>query len=195
MAGCSPRADGSSMVPWPRRSRRWARGPPTQWRRSPVIAPASRSNSPRYHALRGEVWDKALRYCGQAGAKAAGRVADREAVAFFEQALATLENLPETQEMRSMPSTFSSICATRSRCSENCREVSIAFAEPRRWRKPWAIERAWWRSLPRSVTTSGPLPTRIGLSRVLGAALRSRLTSMIPAGKPGADTWWVGSTT
>jgi DNA-binding SARP family transcriptional activator/tetratricopeptide (TPR) repeat protein len=62
--------------------------------------PREQTEQLAYHALRGEVWDKALRYCGQAGAKAAGRVADREAVAFFEQALATLENLPETQEMR-----------------------------------------------------------------------------------------------
>jgi DNA-binding SARP family transcriptional activator len=53
-----------------------------------------------HHALRGEVWDKALRYCWQAGAKAAGRVANGEAVAFFEQALATLEHLPETRELR-----------------------------------------------------------------------------------------------
>ena len=66
----------------------------------PRDRPSEQIEQLAYHALRGEVWDKALRYCGQAGAKAAGRVADREAVAFFEQALATLEHLPETQEMR-----------------------------------------------------------------------------------------------
>jgi DNA-binding NtrC family response regulator/tetratricopeptide (TPR) repeat protein len=53
-----------------------------------------------YHAVRGEAWDKALRYCWRAGAKAAGRMANREAVAFFEQALATLPHLPETRETR-----------------------------------------------------------------------------------------------
>src|SRR5262245_54411049 len=36
-----------------------------------------------HHALRGEVWDKALAYCRQAGAKAAMRSAYREAVAYF----------------------------------------------------------------------------------------------------------------
>ena len=51
-----------------------------------------------HHALRGEVWDKALRYCWQAGAKAAGRVANREAVAYFDQALTALGHLPETRE-------------------------------------------------------------------------------------------------
>src|SRR6266496_4250111 len=40
-----------------------------------------------YHALRGEVWDKALAYCRQAGEKALARSAHREAVASFEQAL------------------------------------------------------------------------------------------------------------
>jgi class 3 adenylate cyclase/tetratricopeptide (TPR) repeat protein len=48
-----------------------------------------------YHALRGEVWDKALAYCRQAGARVAARSAYREAVAYFEQALAALEHLPE----------------------------------------------------------------------------------------------------
>jgi tetratricopeptide (TPR) repeat protein len=47
------------------------------------------------HAMRGEVWDKALKYCQQAGAKAMERSASREAVACYEQALAALEHLPE----------------------------------------------------------------------------------------------------
>jgi tetratricopeptide (TPR) repeat protein len=49
-----------------------------------------------YHALRGEVWDKALCYCQQAGAKAEARSAYREAVACFEQALSVLQHLPES---------------------------------------------------------------------------------------------------
>jgi class 3 adenylate cyclase/tetratricopeptide (TPR) repeat protein len=51
-----------------------------------------------YHALRGEVWDRALSYCWQAGAKAAGRSAHREAVACFEQALDALRHLPESRD-------------------------------------------------------------------------------------------------
>jgi tetratricopeptide (TPR) repeat protein len=46
------------------------------------------------HALRGEVWDKALRYFQQAGAKALARSAHREAVVCFEQALEALAHLP-----------------------------------------------------------------------------------------------------
>jgi class 3 adenylate cyclase/tetratricopeptide (TPR) repeat protein len=51
-----------------------------------------------HHALRGEVWDKAVIYFRQAGDKALARSANREAVACFEQALVALEHLPEGRE-------------------------------------------------------------------------------------------------
>ena len=50
-----------------------------------------------HHALRGEVWDKALAYCRQAGEKAMARSAHREAAGYFEQALGALAHLPETR--------------------------------------------------------------------------------------------------
>jgi len=50
-----------------------------------------------YHALRGEVWDKALAYSRQAGEKAMAQSAHREAVRYFEQALRALAPLPETR--------------------------------------------------------------------------------------------------
>src|SRR5262249_50729943 len=50
-----------------------------------------------HHAVRGEVWDKALPYCRQAGARAFARAALREAAA-FEQALAALGHLPESRD-------------------------------------------------------------------------------------------------
>ena len=53
-----------------------------------------------HHALRGELWDKALAYCRQAGEKAMARSAHREAVAYFEQALSALSHLPERRETR-----------------------------------------------------------------------------------------------
>jgi class 3 adenylate cyclase/tetratricopeptide (TPR) repeat protein len=52
-----------------------------------------------HHALRGEVWDKALAYCRQAGEKAMARSAYREAVGSFEQALSALRHLPEQRDM------------------------------------------------------------------------------------------------
>jgi class 3 adenylate cyclase/tetratricopeptide (TPR) repeat protein len=53
-----------------------------------------------YHALRGEVWDKALVYFRQAGEKVMARSAYREAVGYFEQALSALPHLPEQRDTR-----------------------------------------------------------------------------------------------
>src|SRR5215813_8302351 len=55
-----------------------------------------------YHALRGEVWNKALSYSRQAGTKADARSAFREAISYFEQALTLLEHLPDGREMREL---------------------------------------------------------------------------------------------
>jgi predicted ATPase len=52
------------------------------------------------HAFWGEVWDKAVAYYWQAGAKAFARSALREAMVCFEQALAAVGHLPESQERR-----------------------------------------------------------------------------------------------
>jgi class 3 adenylate cyclase/tetratricopeptide (TPR) repeat protein len=51
-----------------------------------------------HHALRAEMWEKAVAYCRQAGQKAAMRSAHREAVAYCEQALAALGRLPERRD-------------------------------------------------------------------------------------------------
>jgi class 3 adenylate cyclase len=51
-----------------------------------------------HHAVRGELWDKALVYCRQAGVRAEARSAHREAVTYFEQALAALAQLPERRD-------------------------------------------------------------------------------------------------
>jgi class 3 adenylate cyclase/tetratricopeptide (TPR) repeat protein len=51
-----------------------------------------------HHALRGEVWEKAVAYLRQAGLRAMARAAYREAVAHLEQALGTLRHLPETRD-------------------------------------------------------------------------------------------------
>jgi class 3 adenylate cyclase/tetratricopeptide (TPR) repeat protein len=51
-----------------------------------------------HHALRGELWEKAVAYLRQAGLRAMERAAYREAAAHLEQALAALRHLPETRE-------------------------------------------------------------------------------------------------
>jgi predicted ATPase len=50
-----------------------------------------------HHAWQGEVWEKAVAYLRQAGAKAIAGSANREAVAHFERALVTLQHLPESR--------------------------------------------------------------------------------------------------
>jgi len=51
-----------------------------------------------HHAFRGEAWEKALIYLRQAGAKAIGRCAYRQAVAYLDQALVALQHLPQSRE-------------------------------------------------------------------------------------------------
>ncbi len=51
-----------------------------------------------HHAFRGEVWEKAVTYLRQAGAKALAHSAYRDAVTCFEQALTALYPLPDTRE-------------------------------------------------------------------------------------------------
>src|SRR5262249_55172599 len=51
-----------------------------------------------HHFTQGEVWDKALLYCRQAGEKAMVQSAYHEAVTSFEQALAALAHLPERRD-------------------------------------------------------------------------------------------------
>jgi class 3 adenylate cyclase/tetratricopeptide (TPR) repeat protein len=51
-----------------------------------------------HHAFRGEVWEKAVTYLRQAGAKALARSAYREAVTCFEQALVALHPLPDMHQ-------------------------------------------------------------------------------------------------
>jgi class 3 adenylate cyclase/tetratricopeptide (TPR) repeat protein len=58
---------------------------------------AERVEQLAHHALRGDVWDKAVMYGRQAGAKAYARGADREAKAYLEQALGILQHLPESR--------------------------------------------------------------------------------------------------
>ena len=55
-----------------------------------------------HHALRGEVWDTAVTYCQQAGAKAYDRAAFHEAVAYSEQALQALDHLREHGDTRGL---------------------------------------------------------------------------------------------
>src|SRR5262249_50296562 len=60
---------------------------------------AEQSERLAHHALRGELWEKAITYLRQAGLRAMARGANREAIAHLEQALEALGRLPETRQM------------------------------------------------------------------------------------------------
>jgi len=51
-----------------------------------------------WHAFRGAVWDKAVTYGRQSGARARDRAAYRQAATYFEQALAALGHVPDTPD-------------------------------------------------------------------------------------------------
>ncbi|HTS54933.1 MAG TPA: adenylate/guanylate cyclase domain-containing protein [Burkholderiales bacterium] len=51
-----------------------------------------------HHAQRGQIWEKAVTYLRRAGQRAAIRLANRDAVIYFDQALAASAQLSETQE-------------------------------------------------------------------------------------------------
>src|SRR5207237_10880348 len=50
-----------------------------------------------HHSLGAELWFEAVGYLREAAAKAVARSANREAVAFIEQALGALAHMPESQ--------------------------------------------------------------------------------------------------
>jgi class 3 adenylate cyclase len=95
-----------------------------------------------HHALRGEVWDKALAYGRQAGEKALARSAHREAVGFFEQALSTLDHLPDTHNSREQAIDLR--LALRSALSPHDSPVSSTRKTSARW--CWLIKRLGSRS-------------------------------------------------
>ena len=107
------------------------------------------------HAFRGEVWDKAVAYCRQAGTKALARSALREVVACFEQALAALTHLPRAAPRRSRPSTSGSTCGMRSGHSENSGRCSTTYARLQPSPRPSTTSRGWGGSPPICADISG----------------------------------------
>jgi class 3 adenylate cyclase len=123
--------------------------------------PGEQVESLAQHALRGEVWHKAVSYLRQAGVKAAARGVNREAVGFLEQAW---RPCPISRTARSDPSRRS-ICG--SICGPRCSRWGSSTAcwpsrrRPRSWRRSSGTSRAWRASIPiwSTTTTSRASPT------------------------------------
>jgi class 3 adenylate cyclase len=87
-----------------------------------------------HHALRGEVWDKAVTYCRQAGARAYDRAVFPEAVVAFEQALQALAHLPEPGGTRGLVLDLRlAVAEALLPLAEFGRRASPCWARPRRW--------------------------------------------------------------
>ena len=99
-----------------------------------------------HHALRGEVWDKALAYCRQAGEKAMARSAYREAVGYFEQALGALAHLPEQRDTREQAIDLRLALRRRSFRSASLRGSWRICARPRPSPRPSTTRGGWGRS-------------------------------------------------
>ena len=81
------------------------------------------------HALRGEVWDKALMYCRQAGERAMTQSAHREAVGYFEQALDALPHLPVTRDTQEQAIDLRLALRSALLLSGNSRGILVALRE------------------------------------------------------------------
>ena len=113
-----------------------------------------------YHAFRGELWEKAATYSRRAGAKAIARSASRQAVVYFEQALAALGHLEESREAWNRPWMCTWICRAPSCRSDTSSECSRAFARPNAWLSGWATRAGWVASMRTWPTASGGWASR-----------------------------------
>ena len=95
-----------------------------------------------YHALRGEVWDKALAYCRQAGEKAMAQSAYREAVGYSSRRSVPSRICRRRATRASRPSISGSPCAQHSvrlgdfgrilACLREAEALAVALDDPRR---------------------------------------------------------------
>jgi class 3 adenylate cyclase len=92
-----------------------------------------------HHAVRGEVWDKALAYCWQAGAKGMQRSAYREAVAHFEQALIAVPHLPAQHATHEQAIDLRIDLCNALFPLGDTRASSITYARPNPWPRPWTM--------------------------------------------------------
>jgi len=99
------------------------------------------------HALRGEVWDKAVIYFRQAGTKAWARSAYREAVVYASsRRWQPWRVCPKVTTPCNKPSISGSTCTRLSIRSSSLSTSSTTCAPPRPSPRPWASNGAWCRS-------------------------------------------------
>ncbi|HSF29004.1 MAG TPA: AAA family ATPase [Candidatus Tectomicrobia bacterium] len=132
-----------------------------------------------HHALRGQVWEKVVRYAHQAGTRAADRSAYGQAGAFFDQALGALTHLPESQER--MAQAFDlhearlSMHAARREleqllaCSETMRSLAESLGDPRRLARALDLVGNAWSQLGDNVRGLEFTQRGLALAETVGA--------------------------
>jgi tetratricopeptide (TPR) repeat protein len=108
------------------------------------------------HCLEASLWDKAARYAREAGRTASNQFAEREAAAWFEQALAAVARLPADRaalelevdiriEMRNSLVQLADFARLRT-CLDAAVEAARSLDDPRRlaWASLFAGQFRWW---------------------------------------------------
>jgi tetratricopeptide (TPR) repeat protein len=128
-----------------------------------------------HHAVRGELWERAVGFHRQSGTKAAARNAYREAVADLKQALVALRHLPETHEtlQQGIDLRFdlrSSLQALgeHERVFEHLRDaetLASAMGDQDRlgWASAYLCQYLWWMGDPAQAEASGQRALTIAL--------------------------------
>ena len=143
------------------------------------------------HALRGQLWHKAIGYLRQAGVKAADRHAYREAVTLLEQALSAMSNLPENRDLleQSIDIRFEIRNALqplgdRGRIAvilQDTEALANRLGDPGRigWVQSYLTDHYWIRGRTREAATAGELALRIARER---ADLSLQVVTNLPLG-------------
>ena len=125
------------------------------WKRSPPTGVAEQVERLAHHALRGEVWDKAVTYCRQAGAKAY----DRVGVPRGGNLLRAGPRGPRAPPREPRHRRAGHRSPPRLRCAATpgriWRDVWTLWARPKSWPRRSTIEPGWDRCCPADALYSG----------------------------------------
>ena len=118
-----------------------------------------------HHAFQAELWDVAVRYLRQAGAKAMSRSAFLESVANYRNAFTALTHIPIRRTNLPKKSIFISTRATCFSCLATRKPSPSTYKRLSRWRRGWAMNSAWRACLIFSIAITVWQATRSAPSR------------------------------
>ena len=102
-----------------------------------------------HHALRGEVWDKALAYCRQAGEKAFMALSPSRGRGLLRAGAGALAHLPESHDTHEQAIDLRLALRPALSASGLSSGLSTTCTRPRPWLRGCTITRGWRASLPR----------------------------------------------